>query len=209
MHQAEGMSKHSKVIAIVGSYRKGGIIDSAVDEILASAALAGADVSKIYLADRNIEFCLNCRRCTQAKGSLRGTCVHQDDMASLLDEIEKADGLVLGSPVNFSTVTALTKRFIERLVCYAEWPWGARSPRKRLPKGTRKALLVTSCAMPGFLAPLFTGALRVLKSAAAVLGARPVGTLVIGLVAHREQMPLPARARARARRLGKRLVDPG
>ncbi len=201
------MSDPRKVVAVVGSYRKGGIIDSAVDVMLAAAEESGAQVSKIYLADRNIEFCLNCRRCTQAEGEERGRCVHDDDMAALLDEIEAADGLILGSPVNFFTVTALTKRFVERLVCYVYWPWGARAPRMRSKRRDKKALLVISCAMPGFLARLFTGTLRVLKSAAAALGARPVGTLIIGQVAQREKERLPRRAQSRARRLGSRLVS--
>jgi multimeric flavodoxin WrbA len=200
------MSNPRKVVAVVGSYRKGGIIDSAVDVMLAAAEEGGAQVSKIYLTDRNIEFCLNCRRCTQAKGKERGRCVQNDDMAALLDEIESADGLILGSPVNFFTVTALTKRFVERLVCYAYWPWGARLPRMRSGRKDKKALLVISCAMPGFLARLFTGTLRVLKSAAAALGARPVGTLIIGQVAQREKERLPRRAQSRARRLGNKLV---
>jgi multimeric flavodoxin WrbA len=201
------MSDSRKVVAVVGSYRKGGIIDSAVDVMLAAAEEAGAQVSKIYLADRNIEFCLNCRRCTQAEGKERGRCVQNDDMSALLEEIESADGLILGSPVNFFTVTALTKRFVERLVCYAYWPWGARIPRMRGRRRDKKALLVISCAMPGFLARLFTGTLRVLKSAAAALGARPVGTLIIGQVARREKERLPRRALERARRLGNKLVS--
>lgn len=201
------MSDPRKVVAVVGSYRKGGIIDSAVDEMLAAAEEAGAEVAKIYLADRQIDFCLNCRRCTQAEGRQRGRCVQDDDMAALLDEIEAADGLILGSPINFFTVTALTKRFVERLVCYAFWPWGARAPRTRDGNRDKKALLVISCAMPGFLARHFTGALRVLKSAATALGARPVGTLIIGQVAQQEREPLPRRARFRARRLGRKLAD--
>jgi multimeric flavodoxin WrbA len=201
------MSDPRKVVAVVGSYRKSGIIDSAVDVMLAAAEQTGAQVSKIYLADRNIEFCLNCRRCTQAEGKERGRCVQNDDMAALLDEVESADGLILGSPVNFFTVTALTKRFVERLVCYAYWPWGARIPRMRSRRRDKKALLVISCAMPGFLARLFTGTLRVLKSAATALGARPVGTLIIGQVARREKERLPRRALERARRLGNKLVS--
>ena len=54
------------VTAIVGSYRKGGIIDTAVDEILAAAEQEGAEVAKIYLIDRHVEFCRNCRACMQA-----------------------------------------------------------------------------------------------------------------------------------------------
>ena len=72
------MKKNTRVTAIVGSYRKGGIIDSAVDEILAGARKEGALVSKILLIDRHIEFCTNCRTCTQQPGPQRGKCIIDD-----------------------------------------------------------------------------------------------------------------------------------
>jgi putative NADPH-quinone reductase len=200
------MQQPKKIVAVIGSYRKGGIIDSAVDEILAVAAEQGASVSKIYLLDKHIEFCSNCRSCTQDQGDRRGYCAIKDEMAAVLDELESADGIVLGSPVNFFTVTALTKRFVERLVCYAWWPWGARAPRMRTTERPRKAVLLLSCAMPAIMARIFCGAPRVLKSAAAALGARTVGLLIIGQVAQQEHQALPARARNNARRLGYKLT---
>src|SRR5512142_2522471 len=52
---------HVRVTAIVGSYRRGGVVESAVDEILAAAKREGADADKIHLLDRRVEFCTNCR----------------------------------------------------------------------------------------------------------------------------------------------------
>ena len=115
----------------VGSYRKDGIIDTAIDEILTSAMEEGAEVTKVYLIDKHIEFCTNCRTCTQHEGQKRGECVIADDMSTVLDEIERSDVIVLGSPVNFGTVTAVMKMFIERLVCFAYWPWGMNAPKVR------------------------------------------------------------------------------
>ena len=40
-------------------------------------------------------------------------------MATLIQEIETADGFLLASPTNFYTVAALFKHFMERLVEYA------------------------------------------------------------------------------------------
>jgi putative NADPH-quinone reductase len=200
------MQRSSTIIGVVGSYRKGGIIDSAVDEVLSAAAECGAHVNKIYLLDKQIAFCTNCRECTQQPGDRRGACVIKDDMAALLDTLEGADAIVLGSPINFFCVTALTKRFVERLVCYAWWPWGARVPRRRTTRRSRRAVLLLSCAMPAFMARVFCGAPRVLKSAATLLGARCAGLLIIGGVAQQEHQPLPDRARRQARRLGCKLV---
>jgi multimeric flavodoxin WrbA len=69
-----------KLVAIVGSYRKGGIIDTAIDEVLTAAKEEGAETVKIYLIDKHIEFCTNCRTCTQQEGLERGKCIIQDDM---------------------------------------------------------------------------------------------------------------------------------
>jgi NAD(P)H-dependent FMN reductase len=194
-----------KIIAIVGSYRKGGIIDSAVDAILRAAAEKGADVEKVYLIDQHIEFCTNCRKCTQAQGAQRGVCIQKDDMDALLAKIEQADALVLGSPTNFFNVTAVTRRFIERLACYTCWPWGQKGPAVRNREQRKKAVLVTSSAMPAPLAKFFTGSLRILKITAQTLGAKPIGTLSIGMAALTEKQELPPAIIEKARKLGHRL----
>jgi len=64
------MGDHIKITAIVGTYRKGGIIDAAVDEILSSAREEEAITGKIYLIDKHLEFCKNCRTCTQKQALL-------------------------------------------------------------------------------------------------------------------------------------------
>ena len=119
------------VTAIVGSYRKGGTVDTVIDAVLRAAQEAGAETSKIYLIDKHIEFCTNCRECTQEKGAGRGACPLQDDMSGILENSRNADCLVLGSSINFYTVTAVMKKFAERLLCYSYWPWGMLRPRMR------------------------------------------------------------------------------
>ena len=200
------MSK--KVVAIVGSYRKGNTVDSAVDAILDGARLKGAETRKIYLLDQHIEFCTNCRTCTQTEGAIRGKCVQNDDLDYILTEIETADAIILGAPVNFFDVTALFRRFMERLVCYSYWPWGKSTlPSLRSKALAKTAVLVTSTAMPGFLIPVATGAPRSLRTTARVLGARPIGKLWIGLSAANPRQPLSERTRNRARWMGHRLAS--
>ncbi len=50
------MSAKKNVLAIVGSYRKEGSIDSAVSEILSEIEKHNVETNKIYLSDHNIEF---------------------------------------------------------------------------------------------------------------------------------------------------------
>lgn len=178
----------------------------AVSEILAAAAERGAETLKIYLVDAHIEFCRNCRSCTQEPGAARGQCVLDDEMGDLLAEIEGAESLVLGSPVNFGDITAITKRFQERLVCYAYWPWEPKgAPSLRRKRKDKKAVLVTSSAAPAFLGRVFYKSLGSLKRTADVLGAKTVGRLFIGLVGDRDPH-LPESAARKARSLGERLA---
>ncbi len=195
-----------KITAILGTYCKGGVIDTAVDEILASAREAGAETSKLYLIDQQIEFCTNCRTCTQQKGLNRGVCPLVDDMSKILEEIERSDAIVLASPMNFWTVTAVTKRFIERLVCFAYWPWGKPAPTVRKKQKLKCAVVVVSSAAPSLLARLMTRMVGLLKSSAGLLGAKTVGVLFIGLAAGQPEQDIGERARRKARRLGKKLV---
>lgn len=195
-----------RIVAIVGSYRKGGSIDRAVEEILTAARERGAITETIQLLDRHLEFCTNCRACTQAPGTERGCCTHKDDLEQILASVDAADALVLAAPVNFYNVTALFRRFMERLVGYAYWPWGQGAPKMRGSTLRRKAVLVTAAGMPGFLIPFFTGAVSALQRTAKVLGAHTVGKLLIGLAAIEPNKPLSKGVLRQARALGAELA---
>jgi putative NADPH-quinone reductase len=200
------MADRVRIAAIVGTYRKGGVIDQAVDEMLASAREEGAEVTKIYLVDTQIEFCTNCRLCTQQEGAARGICPIADQMTALLDLLERADAIVLASPMNLGAVTALMKRFLERLVCYAYWPWGMVAPKVRQKVMFRRAVLVASSAAPAFLARLLSPMVKQLKQGAGLLGAQSVGVLFIGLAAREKSQAPSERIKKKARLLGKKLA---
>ena len=104
----------------------------------------------------------NCRQCVQIPGEERGKCAQQDGLEAVLSSIEAADAVVLASPVNYYNVTALYRRFLERLLGYCYWPWGQNAPKARTQLEPHKAVLVASAGMPGFLIPLATGAARAL-----------------------------------------------
>lgn len=198
------MSK--KIVAIVGSYRKNGTIDTTVEAIMAGAREKGAKTHTIYLTEQHVEFCTNCRTCSQTPGPERGKCPQKDDLEAMLTEIEGADAVVLASPVNCGNVTALYRRFLERTLGCAYWPWGQAAPTTRSAVRTLKAVLVASSAMPGIMIPFFTGASSTLRRSAKILGAQTVGTMWIGLAAGRKHHPISPRILERARRMGMKLV---
>jgi multimeric flavodoxin WrbA len=195
-----------KILGIVGSYRKGGVIDSLVTEVLTSAKEQGAETSKIYLLDQHIEFCTNCRKCTQEAGTEPGKCVQQDDMADILAQCCSSDAIVFGAPVNFFNVNALTRKFMERLVCFAYWPWDRMGPQMRTKQVRNRAVLITSMAMPGLMGRIFTGSLRALKVTAKTLGAKPVASIVVGMIARGERPMVPEKALRKAREAGRMLA---
>ena len=194
------------VVAIVGSYRREGIIDEAVEAILAGARAEGAITSKIHLLDHPIEFCRNCRACTQPEGSLRGPCPQHDSLTLILDQIDAADAIVLASPINFFNVTAMMRRFLERLVAYAYWPWGTPAPSERINVKNKKAIIVLSSAAPAILTRYLTGAPKALKTAASLVGARIAGTLYCGLAAQSPDQKLSPAILRKAHLLGRKIA---
>jgi len=195
-----------KITAIVGSYRKGGMIEQAVDEILTAARDEGAETAKIHLLYKNIEFCRNCRACTQQEGPNRGKCPLDDEMGAPLDELEASDAIVIASPMNFGTVTALMKRFLERLVCFAYWKWGMMAPKVRNKEKRKRAVVVAASAAPAILARLSSKMVGLMEDAAGLLGAKTIGVLFIGMAAREQRQEIGAGTRQKARRLGKKLA---
>jgi NAD(P)H-dependent FMN reductase len=198
-----------RILAINGSYRPGGITDQVLDVMRQTLADAGHDVLVVPLRTQEIGFCMNCRECTRQPGEGPGRCVQDDAMTGLVREIEAADALIFASPTNFETVTALFKRFMERLVVYGYWPWEQPAPKPRRPRATRPALLVSSSAAPGLLGRFVFSTTRQLRLAAKTVGGRVRGVCFTGLAATAPDLRLNVRQRRKAERLARRLVAPG
>jgi NAD(P)H-dependent FMN reductase len=103
----------TRVLAVVGSPRKGGNTETLVDAVLAGAAEAGAQVEKVLLRTGkdglDIHPCLACDACQRT-----GACVQKDDMAALLLKMQESQVWVLGTPVYWWGPTAQFKAFLDR-----------------------------------------------------------------------------------------------
>lgn len=197
----------TKVLAINGSYRDDGITDQTVQAFAQSLKSVGADVEIILLREYPLEFCLNCRACTQQPGEKPGQCVHNDGMQELIDKIERADCYILASPTNFGSVTAIFKRFMERLAVYAYWSWDMNGPQFRNAQATRKkALLVSSSAAPAILGRWMFGTSKQLKATAKTIGADVVGSLFTGMIAKQQHPRLPESVLDRIKVLAARIT---
>ena len=102
------------ILVIVGSCRKNGNTEQLADAFIRGAQDAGHRVEKVFLGAKKINGCLGCNACRYGK-----PCVQKDDWKEIVPLLEKADLLVLASPLYFWTLSARTKAFIERLYSIA------------------------------------------------------------------------------------------
>ncbi len=98
-----------KIIGIIGSPRKNGNTAYLVEKALESAKDAGADVESFHLGTMKIEPCNACDICKMA-----GECPKDDDINEILSKLQKAHGVIIGSPVYFGNVTSQLKMLIDR-----------------------------------------------------------------------------------------------
>ena len=68
----------------------------------------------VRIMEQNIGFCRACDGCMRNGG----TCVLKDDMAEILKMFQKADVLVLATPVYFYGISAQMKTLLTVLILY-------------------------------------------------------------------------------------------
>lgn len=107
------MSK--KVLILSGSPRKGGNSDLLCDEFMKGVQESGNQVEKIFLRSKKVMPCNACYYCKDHDGQ----CAIRDDMGEILDKMQKADVIVMASPVYFYSIDAQMKAVIDR--CVARW----------------------------------------------------------------------------------------
>jgi multimeric flavodoxin WrbA len=119
------------VIAFNGSPRKNGTTATLLNKALEGAASQGAKTEFVQLNQLNMKGCQACFSCKKRGGKSYGKCAHIDGMTPLYGKIERADAILLGSPIYFGTVSSGTKMFIERLFPYFTYKdYSSLFPRK-------------------------------------------------------------------------------
>ena len=104
------------VIAINGSPRKNGNTATLLNKALEGASSQGSTTELINLYDLNFKGCVSCFACKLKGGKSYGKCAYKDDLTPVLEKIESADAVILGSPIYFSEVTGEMRSFMERLI---------------------------------------------------------------------------------------------
>ena len=188
-----------RVLGIAGSPRRGGNTDLLLAEVMNGAASQGAEVKTIILNKLKITPCQHCDACQET-----GRCKVKDDMQMVYDELERADRIVLASPVHFMGVTAQTKAMIDR--CQALW--ARKYVLKQPPLGNkreRKGLFISGGGMK--LANLFEPALATVKALFKVLDIGYAGELLFPGVDEKGAIKNHPDALKQAFLAGQRLVE--
>jgi multimeric flavodoxin WrbA len=120
-----------KVLGITCSARKGGNTEILVQEALAGAKETGADVELVKISEMKIAPCDGCTTCHQS-----GECRIKDGMQKIYKKILLADGIILGSPVYFWSISGQAKTLMDRT-------YALRYPHHKLKNKIGGAIAVT------------------------------------------------------------------
>lgn len=97
------------VLGIVCSPRKGGNTEILVQEALAGARDSGAKTELLTVRDKDIKPCDGCLSCKKT-----GECHIKDDMQLVYEKMLNADGIVIGPPVYFWSISGQAKVLLDR-----------------------------------------------------------------------------------------------
>jgi multimeric flavodoxin WrbA len=182
------------ILGIAGSPRRHGNSDRLLDECLAGAQTAGAEIERLVVSAGGIAPCRGCNLCSRD-----GECVVRDGMQDVYPRLDAADAIVVASPVYFATVPAVLKCLYDR--CQPYWarryvlgqPIVRRRPGALLLVGGGGDPYGHECAS------------KTTRSVFAVLGVDPTAELAIRADSPSEAEGLPD-ALERAREIGAGLV---
>lgn len=102
-----------KVVAFNGSPRGEGNTFHLIQRVFDELHKVKIQTECVHIGSKPLQGCTACVKC---KDNRDKKCVLPDDgINGFIEKMEKADGILLGSPVYFSNVTAQMKAFIDRV----------------------------------------------------------------------------------------------
>ena len=100
----------SKVLLLNGSPHPHGCTATALEEMIRIFEEEGIETELIQVGNKDIRGCISCGQC-----SSKGKCVFDDLVNEVAEKFEKADGLVIGSPVYYGSPNGTLLSFLDRL----------------------------------------------------------------------------------------------
>ena len=101
-----------KVVAFNGSPRKDGNTSILIRTVLDAVENQGLQTETVQVGGKPIRGCIACYKCFENKD--RHCAVDKDMLNDCIDRMIAADGIILGSPVYFASMTPEIKALIDR-----------------------------------------------------------------------------------------------
>lgn len=99
-----------KVLMLNGSPRKEGNTSLALKEMEKVFIQEGIQAEIVHVGNKEIRGCVACNTCRKT-----GRCVFEDQVNELADKFQKADGLVVASPVYYASANSTLTACLDRL----------------------------------------------------------------------------------------------
>ncbi len=130
------------LVALNGSPLRGSNVDLLLERVCAGFRDGGGEGEQIYCDRLIVKPCQAC-----GPEPTPGYCVFHDDMDLVYDRLQRADALVVGSPIYFDAVSAQLKLVIDRCNCVTPLVRVAGGGYAFRPKWerTRRGVFVTAC----------------------------------------------------------------
>ncbi|MBG0790174.1 MAG: flavodoxin family protein [Desulfovibrionaceae bacterium] len=101
-----------KVVAFNGSARKGGNTAEMIKRVFTELEAEGIETELVELAGKKMHGCVACSKCAENKD---GRCsVDNDFVNECIAKMTEADGIILGSPTYFATISTEMSALIDR-----------------------------------------------------------------------------------------------
>ena len=102
-----------KVLLINGSARKKGNTFLALSEIAKTLNLQGIDTEIVQIGTKAVRGCIACGQCQMKQ---LGRCVFDDDVCNrIVEKLDEADALIVGSPVYYGQPNGSVLSLIQRM----------------------------------------------------------------------------------------------
>jgi len=101
-----------KVVVFNGSPKANGNTGSALKIITSQLEKEGIEVETLHVGNKELRGCIACNGCVRNQDE---KCVLKDEYVNTwIQKIKDADGIILSSPVHFSSLGATMKAFLDR-----------------------------------------------------------------------------------------------
>ena len=130
------------MVIVLGSPRKNGNSEILAQEVAEGLQENGGTVEYIRLNSLSIRPCQGCGGCDRT-----GNCVIRDDMAGIYEQVDRADRLLLVTPIYFYAPSAQAKIFIDRMQARWSRRYNLKDPFRK--NEERRGYLLATAATKG------------------------------------------------------------